>query len=154
MQSKIVDFVSMFNLLSFSVSDTNVVFSLLNGEAFDYIGSSRLIYDLKEGNFNALGGVNLKLDDIKCVIEFGQLNKGNLYLHSNNGKNNKLISQLAKALNATSLEDSVPPASIQSFLEERPNLTAVLIADHGREFKNKYYNGILDDAESLDFDRY
>ncbi|CAK9798202.1 Nct [Anthophora plagiata] len=133
--------------------NTNVVFSLLNGEAFDYIGSSRLIYDLKEGNFNALGGVNLKFDDIKSVIEFGQLNRGNLYLHSNNGKDNQIINKLEKALNATILEGSVPPTSIQTFLQEKPNLTALVISDHGRQFQNRYYNGILDDAKSLDFNR-
>ncbi|XP_017756108.1 PREDICTED: nicastrin isoform X1 [Eufriesea mexicana] len=130
---------------------TNVVFSLLNGEAFDYIGSSRLIYDLKEGNFNALGGVNLKFDDIKTVIEFGQLNKGKLYLHSNNGQNDDVINKIETALNATVLEGSIPPTSIQSFLEEKPNLTAVVISDHAQQFQNKYYNGILDDAKSLNF---
>lgn len=130
------------------------MFSLLNGEAFDYIGSSRLVYNLKKGNFNALGGVNLKLDDIKSVIEFGQLNKGNIYLHANNGDNNRLINRLERSLNATVLPDSVPPVSVQSFLEEKANLTAVVISNHGEQFENRYYNGILDDAESLDFDRY
>ncbi|XP_017888606.1 nicastrin [Ceratina calcarata] len=133
------------------INATNVVFSILNGEAFDYIGSSRLIYDMKEGNFNSLGGVNLNFDDIKSVIEFGQLNKGELYLHSNNGENNEVIMKIEKALDAHVLKDSVPPTSIQSFLEEKPNLTAVVISSHGKQFKNKYYNGILDDAESLDF---
>ncbi|XP_060828681.1 nicastrin isoform X2 [Bombus pascuorum] len=135
------------------VKNTNVVFSLLNGESFDYIGSSRFIYDLKEGNFNALGGVNLKFDDIKTVIEFGQLTKGKLFLHSNNAQNDETIKKIQIALNTTVLEGSVPPTSIQSFLKEKPDLTAVVISDHGRQFKNKYYNGILDDAESLNFNR-
>nr|XP_012144351.1 PREDICTED: nicastrin isoform X1 [Megachile rotundata] len=134
-------------------TQTNVVFSLLNGEAFDYIGSSRLIYDLKEGNFNALGGVNLKLDDIKTVIEFGQLNKGKLYLHSSNGKNNDIINKMKKTLNAAVLEGSVPPTSVQSFLAERPNLTAVVISNHGKQFENRFYNGILDNAENLHFNK-
>lgn len=140
--------------MSFFFTETNVVFSLLNGEAFDYIGSSRLVYDLKKGHFNALGGVNLKFDDIKCVIEFGQLNEGKLYFHSNNGKSNKMINKLQKALNAEVLEGSVPPASIQSFLNENSNLTAVVISSHGAQFENRYYNGMLDDAESLRFNRY
>ncbi|KAK9296650.1 hypothetical protein QLX08_009467 [Tetragonisca angustula] len=135
------------------VNKTNVVFCLLNGEAFDYIGSSRFIYDLKEGNFNALGGVNLKFDDIKSVIEFGQLTEGELFLHSNNAQNDEVIKKIQVALNAKILEGSVPPTSVQSFLEERPNLTAVVISDHGQQFKNKYYNGILDDAESLNFNK-
>ncbi|XP_076223898.1 nicastrin isoform X2 [Nomia melanderi] len=131
------------------INKTNVVFSLLNGEAFDYIGSSRLIYDLKEDNFSALGGIKLKFDDIKSVIEFGQLSNGNLYLHSNNAKNNIMMNNLQKALNATVIEDSIPPTSIQSFLKEKRNLTAIVISNHDEKFKNKYYNGILDDAKNL-----
>ena len=29
----------------------NVLFALLNGEAFDYIGSSRMVYDMENGLF-------------------------------------------------------------------------------------------------------
>ncbi|XP_076277528.1 nicastrin [Lasioglossum baleicum] len=135
------------------IDNTNVVFSLFNGEAFDYIGSSRLIYDLKEGNFHALGGVQLKFDDIKSVIEFGQLSEGKLYLHSNNGENNTLIENLKEALDAVVLKDSVPPTSIQSFLKENPDLPAFVISNHREQFENKYYNGILDDAQNLNFNK-
>ncbi|XP_077270743.1 nicastrin [Temnothorax americanus] len=148
------------NVLNATVNNTNVVFSLLNGEAFDYIGSSRMVYDLKQNNFNALGGINLKLDDIQTVIEFGQLGKGDIFLHSNG--NDDIIKRLQRALNgyrwltgysATVINGSVPPTSVQSFLEAKPNLTTIVITNHERQFKNRYYNGILDDAESLSFDR-
>jgi len=132
--------------------ETNVVFSLLNGEAFDYIGSSRMVYDLKQNNFNALGGTNLKFDDIQSVIEFGQLDKGEMFLHIN-GKDD-MINRLQRALNASVVADSVPPTSVQSFLEAKSDLTTVVISNHERQFKNRYYNGILDDAESLGFDKY
>lgn len=129
------------------------MFSLLNGEAFDYIGSSRMVYDMQQNNFNALGGTNLRLDDIKSVIEFGQLGKGNIFLHIS-GNNDDTINRLGNALNASILKDSVPPTSVQSFLEAKPDLTTVVISNHGKNFMNRYYNGILDDAESLHFDRY
>lgn len=129
-----------------------MVFSLLNGEAFDYIGSSRMVYDLKQNNFNALGGINLKFDDIQSVIEFGQLGKGKIFLHSN-GKDDT-INRLRDALNASVIDSSIPPTSVQSFLEVKPNLTTVVISNHGKQFKNRYYNGILDDAENLGFDKY
>lgn len=135
--------------------ETNVVFSLLNGEAFDYIGSSRMVYDLKQNNFNALGGINLNIDDIKSVIEFGQLGRGEIFLHSNG--EDDIINRLQNALhvsNGSVLNGSLPPTSVQSFLEAKPNLTTVVISNHGLQFKNHYYNGILDDAESLDFNRY
>lgn len=111
-----------------------------------------MVYDLKQNNFNALGGTNLKLDDIQSVIEFGQLGKGKIFLHSN-GRDDT-INRLERALNASVLDGSVPPTSVQSFLEAKPNLTTVVVSNHGRRFKNRYYNGILDDAESLGFDKY
>lgn len=142
------------NHLNATVDKTNVVFSLLNGEAFDYIGSSRMVYDLKHNNFNALGGINLNIDDIKSVIEFGQLGRGKIFLHSNG--EDDIINRLQNALkvsNNSVLHDSVPPTSVQSFLEANPNLTTVVISNHGLQFKNQYYNGILDDVESLGFNR-
>lgn len=139
------------NFLNATVDKTNVVFSLLNGEAFDYIGSSRMVYDMQQNNFNALGGTNLKFENIQSVIEFGQLGKGKIFFHSN-GKDD-LINRLQQALNASVLDDSIPPTSVQSFLEVKSDLTAVVISNHGPQFKNRYYNGILDDAESLSFDK-
>lgn len=141
------------NSLTPIVNRTNVVFTLLNGEAFDYIGSSRLVYDLKEGNFNALGGTNLSLDQIATVIELGQLSKENLFLHISNNENNQMIKELSEELNAMPLNNSVPPTSVQSFLKTEPNLTTVVITNYNNRFINKYYNSILDDAKSLHFNR-
>jgi nicastrin len=127
----------------------------LNGESLDYIGSSRLVYDLKEGNFRALGGKLLKFDQIDSVIELGQLGNGPLYLHANNFNTaNSLLNNLQSKLNARLLENSIPPASIQSFLKENSSLPVVVIANHGTEFLNKYYNSLLDDAEGLGYTRY
>nr|XP_050847580.1 nicastrin [Vespula vulgaris] len=142
------------NYLNPTVNNTNVVFSLLNGEVFDYIGSSRLVYDLKTGNFDALGGINLKFDEIVKVIELGQLSEGNLYMHINNNDNDQIIRQLTKDLPAKVLNDSVPPTSVQSFLKTNPNLTTVVIANHPKQFINKYYNSVLDIADSFKSNRY
>lgn len=141
------------NSLNPIVNKTNVIFSLLNGEAFDYIGSSRLIYDLKEGNFNVLGGVNLSLHDIKGVIEFGQLGKESIYLHTSNTEDEKMVDQLKTALNAKIQPDSVPPTSAQSFLREMPDLSCIVVSNHPDQFVNRYYNGILDDSENVEFSR-
>lgn len=111
-----------------------------------------MVYDMQQNNFNALGGTNLKFESIQSVIEFGQLGKGEIFLHSN-GKAD-VINRLQQALNATILDDSIPPTSVQSFLKVKSDLTAVVISNHGSQFKNRYYNGILDDAESLSFDKY
>ncbi|XP_012263929.2 nicastrin isoform X2 [Athalia rosae] len=140
------------NLMKPSVGKTNVIFSLLNGESFDYIGSSRLVYDLKEGNFNAIGGKILRLDQIRTVIELGQLGVGDIYFHSTNFENDTLVNSLRAVLSAKILKGSLPPASIQSFLNGNPNISATVIANHGEQFTNKYYNSILDDKLNLNFE--
>ncbi|EZA50558.1 hypothetical protein X777_10909 [Ooceraea biroi] len=89
--------------------------------------SSRMIYNMKQNNFNALGGINLKLDDIKSVIEFGQLGKGKIVLHSSS--KDDTTDRLSKVLNASILDDSVPPTSVQSFLEARPTVSLAFIID-------------------------
>ncbi|EZA47410.1 hypothetical protein X777_16323 [Ooceraea biroi] len=86
---------------------------------------------MKQNNFNSLGGINLKLDDIKSVIKFGQLGKGKIVLHSSS--KDDTTDRLSKVLNASILDDSVPPTSVQSFLETRPILTTV-ITNHGKKF--------------------
>ncbi|XP_046423774.1 nicastrin isoform X2 [Neodiprion pinetum] len=134
-----------------TVGKTNVVFSLFNGEAFDYIGSSRFVFDLKNGSFHSLGEKTLMFDQIRTVVELGQLGEGDIYLHSSNYENDSLITALIPKLSAKVLKDSVPPASIQSFLAESSTISATVIASHGVNFTNKYYHSILDDAESVNF---
>lgn len=114
-----------------------------------------MVYDLKQNNFNALGGTSLKLDDIKRVIELGQLGKGEIFFHVSGYDDT--IGRLQQALNVSMksiFNDSVPPTSVQSFLKAKPDLTTVVISNHGKRFTNRYYNGVLDDAESLDFHKY
>lgn len=137
--------------LKFLISDTNVLFSLLNGESFDYIGSSRLVYDLEGGKLHVMGSKVLKLSDIEYVIELGQLGGNKLYLHTNNLQNSSLIKSLESQLSATVAQDSYPPASIQSFLKVNSSMKTVVIANHGKQFVNKYYNGIWDDAAGLGY---
>ena len=131
------------------ISDTNVMFSLMNGEAYDYIGSSRMIYDMKEGNFKSFNGNNFDFEQITAVIELGQLGQGPFYLHTSNSEGIELVSNLKKSLRATLLKDSVPPASVQSFLKEKSGLPTVIITNHGEEFVNNYYHSLLDDKKSL-----
>ena len=142
-----------FNIL-FNFSDKNIVFSLLNGESMDYIGSSRLVYELKEGTFKSLGGNVLKLNQISAVVELGQLGDEQIHLHTINAKDHPVVIELQKQLNADLLENSVPPASVQSFLKVNSSLPAIVIANHGKTFINKYYNILFYDATALNFSRY
>lgn len=45
----------------------------------------------------------------------------------------------------------LPPSSIQSFLEEEPDIPSLLITDHNRSFTNMYYNSLYDDTDNLNY---
>ncbi|KAF7987839.1 hypothetical protein HCN44_003702 [Aphidius gifuensis] len=137
--------------LNATINSKNVLFTLFNGESFDYIGSSKFIYDLKNNNNDGFSSGQLKLDQIKTVIELGQLGDKKLFLHANNHNGNELIDDIKNSLkfdDNNTLVGSIPPASIQSFLREKPNISAVVIASHGKQFVNKYYGGIFDTSET------
>lgn len=48
------------------------MFILFNGEAYDYIGSSRLVYDMQNGNFPN-NNINLNQDHIGLFVELSQI---------------------------------------------------------------------------------
>lgn len=45
----------------------------------------------------------------------------------------------------------LPPSSLQSFLRARPTIPGVILADHGHEYLNKYYNSIYDNVDNIDY---
>ena len=53
------------------ISDQNVLWTLFNGEAFDYIGSQRVAYDIKNGEWPATAP--LTVGDIRLHVEVGQI---------------------------------------------------------------------------------
>jgi hypothetical protein len=59
--------------------DYNVLWTLFNGEAFDYIGSQRVAYDMGRGAWPA--GAALRPADVPLHLELGQLG-GALLTHS------------------------------------------------------------------------
>jgi Nicastrin. len=92
-------------------SDNNVLFLLLNGEAYDYIGSSRVVWDMKNGMFPMKPSSSatqepppLYLHNIALFVELGQIStlgqQGNTttlhfhqhYLTSNNVLNRYKVS--------------------------------------------------------------
>lgn len=57
-------------ILKFSAR--NVMFILFNGEAYDYIGSSRVVYDMLNGNFpNDL--IKLNQSHVGLFVELSQI---------------------------------------------------------------------------------
>ncbi|XP_069565046.1 LOW QUALITY PROTEIN: nicastrin [Brachyistius frenatus] len=138
-----------------------ILYTFFQGETFDYIGSSRMVYDMDNSQFA------VDLDNIHSVLEVGQVGvrpDSTLWLHSDpvsrrndsiNEEVRKLISNLQSAatdLNMSVAEPGVsqplPPSSFQRFLRARP-IPGVVIENHRFNFTNRYYESMYDNAEYL-----
>ncbi|XP_024606103.1 nicastrin [Neophocaena asiaeorientalis asiaeorientalis] len=140
----------------------NVMFVFFQGETFDYIGSSRMVYDMKNGKFP------VQLENIDSFVELGQValrNSLELWMHTDpmSQKNETVQNQVEELL--TTLEKSgagvptvvlrrlsrsqpLPPSSLQRFLRAQ-NISGVVLADHSAVFQNHYYQSIYDTAENI-----
>ncbi|XP_036198244.1 nicastrin isoform X2 [Myotis myotis] len=131
-------------------------------EAFDYIGSSRMVYDMERGKFP------VQLENIDSFVELRQValrESLELWMHTDpvSQKNKSVQSQVEHLL--TALEESgagvptvvlrrlnqsqpLPPSSLQRFLRAR-NISGVVLTDHATVFHNRYYHSVYDTAENI-----
>lgn len=138
-----------------------IFYTFFHGETFDYIGSSRMVYDMEKDQFP------IDLDNVHCVLEIGQVglrSSSNLWLHTDpvSRRNSSvqeevknLINNLQKAaeglkvvVNEPIVSQPLPPSSFQRFLRARP-IPGVVIEDHNSSFTNKYYQSMFDNADNL-----
>lgn len=156
--------------------ETNILWTLFNGEAFDYIGSQRVAYDIKRGVWPP--NAPLAPTDVKLHVEIGQIggslsdyvNENTWPLNAfvptlapstiNDGDNDIQIflKQLSNAYNMTIpgiFNGSLPPSSIHSFRRILSNVTEsgemleMLLVDHKETFTNVFYNSALDDSDKI-----
>ncbi|KAJ1081240.1 hypothetical protein NDU88_001423 [Pleurodeles waltl] len=139
----------------------NIMFVFFQGETFDYIGSSRMVYDMQKGKFP------IGLNNIHSFLELSQValeNASILWLHTDPiSLKNDTISAEVETLVQTLLNASqntnvtlqevdqsqpLPPSSFQRFLKAR-NIPGVVLTDHQSAFQNRYYQSIYDTAENI-----
>ncbi|KFM67717.1 Nicastrin, partial [Stegodyphus mimosarum] len=159
--------------------DRNVLFIIFNGEAFDYIGSSRVVFDMQKGVFpvRLFDGIRdqpalIDLNHISHFIELSQLAPEDpsvsLWLHSDPvsvKKSDAVAKEVKRIVNLFQNEAEkvknlkiseappdlpLPPASFQSFLRQDSSIPGIVLADHDEKFINKFYNSIFDSNETLD----
>ncbi|CAI9558041.1 unnamed protein product [Staurois parvus] len=142
----------------------NIMFTFFQGEVFDYIGSSRMVYDMQKGRFP------VRLNNIHSFVELSQValrNNSVLWIHSDpvsrtnetvNAEVQELIQTLKTAstganvtLQEVNQSQALPPASFQRFLKAR-NIPGVVLTDHRAAYHNKYYNSMYDLAETIKMD--
>ncbi|XP_039998619.1 nicastrin [Xiphias gladius] len=138
-----------------------ILYAFFQGETFDYIGSSRMVYDMENNQFA------VDLDNVHSVLEVGQVGlraDSRLWLHTdpvsrrNNSVNTEvegLITNLRLAATGLSVSPEVPgfsqplpPSSFQRFLRARP-IPGVVLQDHESAFTNRFYESMYDNAEYL-----
>ncbi|XP_066991287.1 nicastrin [Anabrus simplex] len=156
-------------------SGKNVMFTLLNGESFDYIGSSRMVWDMKHGQFPSPLDSNvaeqaplLKPHHLQLFVELSHLSNYNRTLMFHNTPNSNRIkvqnqkSSFVKAmqmegeklnLNFTEVtpKGRLPPASLQTFVSNDQELQGVVIADYKEHFNTPFYHSIFDDKSHLNY---
>jgi len=154
----------------------NVLFMFLHGESFDYIGSSRLAYDMEGGAFpyNITDNEtskkyfengtqpNLSFEHIHSIIEIGQVSNkmsSQMYFHTDKETaDNTVTKEIIAKMKAAGLEEQVtmfpsgkntlPPASAQSFLKQRREIPTVMVTNYDAGYKNSLYHSIYDNAET------
>uniref|UniRef100_A0A8C2BTG4 Nicastrin n=1 Tax=Cyprinus carpio TaxID=7962 RepID=A0A8C2BTG4_CYPCA len=119
----------------------NIFFSFFQGEAFDYIGSSKMVYDMEKNDFV------IDMNNVHSMLEIGQvglLSGRSLWMHSDPvSRQNKSLT-----VNHPSVSQPLPPSSFQRFLRAR-RIPGLVLADHNTSFTNRYYESMYDDAENL-----
>lgn len=156
--------------------DENVLWTLFNGEAFDYIGSQRIAYDIKRGVWPP--AAPLKPADVQLHVELGQIG-GAFASHMNDTTwplyayapytsiPPKSVTEFLEEMypygipyNITVLpvfNENLPPSSLHSFRRILENETVsgelpeLLIVDHKETFTNLFYNSALDDYHKIGF---
>jgi nicastrin len=144
-------------------SNINVLFVLFNGESYDFIGSQRLVYDLKKGDaFPSPSTFSrpLDLENILMMIDIGNLDsldELSFYQLENTTIGEKFLNAMKSYLNylefdvkiESKITKNIPPVSIQSFLREDPSFPGFAVAT--QKPRNKFDHSIYDDIRNLNF---
>ncbi|CAB3995125.1 Nicastrin [Paramuricea clavata] len=149
----------------------HIMFSFFHGEVWDYIGSSRMVYDMMNGDFpdKGLKLPRLDLSNIAYYLELNQvglLDENSLWAHRDpeseehvRSKTKTMFNTLSKfgaSVNLAIKDPSqskvqpLPPASFQRFLKGNRSIPGLVIADHKAAYTNKFYNSRFDDVQRLD----
>uniref|UniRef100_A0A914WXV5 Nicastrin n=1 Tax=Plectus sambesii TaxID=2011161 RepID=A0A914WXV5_9BILA len=143
-----------------------LLFALLHGESLDYIGSSRMLYDMNQTKFPVEASSSVKdqvdqltIDHIGFVLELNQIGSsgGEHFAHVDgtvySGIKREKIDTVLKDTGFSLADDSntsrLPPASYQQFLKHSHSIPGFVIGDYKTKFNNKYYNSFAD-SDNLD----
>lgn len=142
-----------------------IVFLVLTGEAWGYLGSRRFLaeLDLSEDTVN---GLNSTLID--QVLEIGSVGRGSsqggttFFLHAEEDSSgaNLMLSALQHACDslpgesikvkmASTTNPGVPPSSLMAFLRKNSSISGIVMEEFDTAFANNFYHSHLDDQSNI-----
>ena len=149
--------------------EKQIVFAGLDGESYDYIGSSSVLKLIDDEVFpmnltsmnstNKLPGL-IKTQNLDIVIEIGEImnQSENLYLHiddiadadTNINANeqtlrDRIIVKTGDIVKKSKSGYPLPPGSVHSFKKNKFDIKALLLSDFEEGFQSKLYNSRLDE---------
>lgn len=139
----------------------NIIFMFFNGESYDYIGSQRFIYDVKNKAFPPIRSKTnpIKLENIEILIDIGTIDnpeKLQIYHYTEFPSASRIVYLLNKynsnfslnTMTSDKFDQNLPPSSAQSFLRENTSFPAVVLTSYPF---NKFYHSIYDNYENIGF---
>ncbi|VVB05490.1 unnamed protein product [Arabis nemorensis] len=149
----------------FSNLKKQLVFLVLTGETWGYLGSRRFLHEL-DLHSDAVAG--LSNTQIETVLEIGSVGKGlsggmntffahktrdssvtNMTLDALKIAQDSLASKNVKILPADITNPGIPPSSLMAFMRKNPQTSAVVLEDFDSKFVNKCYHSHLDDLSNI-----
>ncbi|XP_062107639.1 nicastrin [Humulus lupulus] len=142
-----------------------LVFLVLTGEAWGYLGSRRFLHELYLQS-DAVKGLDTSL--FEMIVEVGSVGKGfnegvaSFHVHTTgfSSATNKTLDALNHAQDslksrnitissAAASNPGIPPSSLMAFLNKNPVTSGVVLEDFDTVFSNKFYHSHLDDLSNL-----
>lgn len=149
----------------FSNLKKQLVFLVLTGETWGYLGSRRFLHEL-DLHSDAVAG--LSDTPIETVLEIGSVGKGlsggintffahktrvssatNMTLDALKIAQDSFASKNIKILSADKTNPGIPPSSMMAFMKKNPQTSAVVLEDFDTKFVNKFYHSHLDDLSNI-----
>ncbi|KAF2565568.1 hypothetical protein F2Q68_00026486 [Brassica cretica] len=142
-----------------------LVFLVLTGETWGYLGSRRFLHEL-DLHSDAVADLSDTL--IETVLEIGSVGKGlsggintffahktrvssatNMTLDALKIAQDSFASKNIKILSADKTNPGIPPSSTMAFMKKNPQTSAVVLEDFDTKFVNKFYHSHLDDLSNI-----
>ncbi|KAH9605765.1 hypothetical protein KSS87_012185 [Heliosperma pusillum] len=118
-----------------------LVFLVLTGESWGFLGSRRFIHELhlQSDGVTGLNKTLIETGTLEINETFGALGQAQASLESDN-----IRVEVANHLNP-----GIPPSSMMSFLKKNPQISGTVLEDFDTMFSNEFYHSHLDDFTNI-----